>query len=137
MRHGTLWTLMLLGLPHVADGTAGRAAAQVFADHEAAAARSAAPVADLPRTLDLRVVPPQMSPVPSPPADVLAPDAERMHRDHAGSGEGALSFGLELQRRRPAEARAWVDDENAPGLQDDIQRLIDRSALGVRGTYHF
>jgi hypothetical protein len=131
------WTLVLLGLPHVAaaDGTTGMTAAQAFADHEAAVARSETPVTDLPPTLDLRIAPPQLS-LQSPPSGSRALGAERVDQS-ADSAEGPMSFGVELQRRRHVESRAWQDEDDAPGMQDDIQRLIEHSTLGVRGTYRF
>jgi hypothetical protein len=131
------WTLVLLGLPHVAaaDGTSGITAAQAFADQEAAVARSETPVTDLPPTLDLRIGPPQL-PLQSPPAGSRTLGAGRVDQS-ADSARGPLSFGVELQRRRHVESRAWQDEEEAPGLQDDIQRLIEHSTLGVRGTYRF
>ena len=131
------WTLVLLGLPHVAaaDGATGMTAAQAFADQEAAVARSETPVTDLPPTLDLRIGPPQL-PLQSPPAGSRTLGAGRVDQS-ADSARGPLSFGVELQRRRHVESRAWQDEEEAPGLQDDIQRLIEHSTLGVRGTYRF
>jgi hypothetical protein len=131
------WTLVLLGLPHVtaADGTSGMTAAQAFADQEAAVARSETPVTDLPPTLDLRIAPPQMS-LQSPPSDSRALGAERVDQS-ADSAEGPMSFGVELQRRRHVESRAWQDEDDAPGMQDDIERVIEHSTLGVRGTYRF
>ena len=133
------WTVVLLALPHVAaaDGTTGQAAAQAFADHEAPSARSGTPVADLPPTLDLRIVPRQLPLPQSPPADSRALGADRLDRYHAQSADGPLSFGVELKRRRHVDSRAWQDDDDAPGLQDDLQRLIEHSTLGVRGTYRF
>ena len=131
------WILVLLGLPHVAaaDGTSGMTAAQAFADQEAAVARSETPVTDLPPTLDLRIGPPQL-PLQSSPAGSRALGAARADRS-GDAARGPLSFGVELQRRRHVESRAWQDDEDAPGLQDDIERLIEHSTLGVRGTYRF
>ena len=132
------WTLVLLGLPHVAaaDGATGMTAAQGLADHEAAVVRSEAPVTDLSPTFDLSIGPPQL-PLQSPPSGSRAFGAERGNRASADSARGPLSFGVELQRRRQLESRAWQDDEDAPGLQDDIERLIEHSTLGVRGTYRF
>jgi hypothetical protein len=137
MRRKIWWILVLLGLPHVAaaEGMTGAPAAQALADHERAVARSETPVADLPPSLDLRILPPQASPSRSAPTVSRALGADRAHS--ADSADGPLSFGVELKRRRQLESRAWQDDENTPGLQDDLERLIDQSTLGVRGTYHF
>ena len=137
MRRKIWWILVLLGLPHVtaAEGISGTTAGQALADHEKAVARSEAPVADLPPSLDLRILPPQASPSPGAPTISRALGADRA--DRADSADGPLSFGLELKRHRQLESRAWQDDEDAPGLQDDIERLIDQSTLGVRGTYRF
>ena len=131
------WILVLLGLPHVAaaDGTSGMTAAQAFADQEAAVARSETPVTDLPPTLDLRIGPPQL-PLQNSAAGSRTLGAARADRS-GDAARGPLSFGVELQRRRHVESRAWQDDEDAPGLQDDIERLIEHSTLGVRGTYRF
>jgi hypothetical protein len=141
MRRTIWWTLVLLGLPHVAaaaDGTTGQAAAQAFAGYEAATARSESPSADLPPALDLRLVPRPLPPLQSPPAGSGAPGADRLdHYPRAEPADGPLSFGLELKRRRHVESRAWQDEDDAPGLQDDLQRLIEHSTLGVRGTYRF
>jgi hypothetical protein len=137
MRRKIWWILVLLGLPHVAaaEGMTGATAARALADHEGAVARSETPVADLPPSLDLRILPPQASPSRSAPAVSRPLGADRAHS--ADSADGPLSFGLELKRRRQLESRAWQDDEDTPGLQDDIERLIDQSTLGVRGTYRF
>ena len=133
------WTLVLLGLPHMvaAEGTTGHAAAHALADHETAAARSGAPGADLPPSLDLRIVPRQLTSWQSPPAVSRALGADLLDHHSADSAEGPLSFGVELQRRRHVDSRAWQDEDDAPGLQDDIERLIEHSTLGVRGTYRF
>jgi hypothetical protein len=133
------WTLVLLALPHVAaaDGTTDLAGAQAFADHEAAIAHSETPAADLPPSLDLRIAPRQLPLSESPPADSRALAADRLDRYHAQSADGPLSFGVELKQRRHVDSRAWQDDDDAPGLQDDLQRLIEHSTLGVRGTYRF
>jgi hypothetical protein len=138
MRRRIWLILILLGLPHVAAAdTAGRVAAQAFADHEAALPRGERSAASFSPALDLQFVPPQ--PPPLQPSATVSPERQADPADHsrADPAAGSLSFGLELQRRRAPESRAWVDDENVPGLQDDIERLIDRSTLGVRGTYRF
>ena len=106
MRRKIWCTLVLLALPHVAaaEGPSGTTAGQALADHEKAVARSGTPVADLPPSLDLRIVPPQASSSLSAPTISRALGADRAHS--ADSADGPLSFGLELNRRRQHESRA-------------------------------
>jgi hypothetical protein len=144
MRQGLIiWTLVLLGLPHVAAaaGAAGPSVEQALAEPEAAASeRPATPADDF--ALDLRVVPPKTSNVRTRPIDPHAIGRVVRATDRSGAArqdkaEEGLSFGLEVRRLPPLESRARREEDDAPGLQDDLQRLIEDSTVGVRGTYRF
>ncbi len=132
MRHAVLWMVVLAGLPGVAhaDGDAPGAidpAASVEAE------LLVSPALDL--RLDARELPAPALP-PGQPAIEAAPS------DHYGSAvpptdDRGLSFGVEVQAHGAADRRALAAQPDEPGLQDDIERLIEHSTLGLRGTYRF
>jgi len=141
MRHKIGWMLLVLGLTQLA-ATAGAAAStkeSPVADSEGAIER-AAPPAEAAPALDLHLVPRQPPVVRDRPIRPAAIPAEPLDRFSAsqqdGDGKG-LSFGLEVRRRPQLERRAWQVEDDAPGLRDDIERVIEHSTLGVRGTYRF
>jgi hypothetical protein len=131
MRHQIMW--ILLGLHHGA--AADPAVGPVAADSEAGIER-----ADFPPALDLRILPRQPPAArvwPIEPGAIGAEGADRYSAAEQDAADEGLSFGLEVKRRPQLESRAWQDEDDAPGLQDDIDRLIERSTLGVRGSYRF
>lgn len=139
MRHGALLTLLLLGLPQVAaaDAAVGAAVA-VLPAADLAVERPGTPATAASPGLDLRFDPAQLpSAQPRPygaPAiesDWADPDAEL---DAADRG---LSFGLEIKPHRRIGALARRDETEDPGLGDQLQRLIERPVLGLRGRYRF
>jgi hypothetical protein len=141
MRHDIIWMLALLGLTHLAAGAgaAGSTNGLLPAEPEAAV-KGAAPAAEAPPTLDLRIVPrqPRLAPVkPIAPNAFPAERHDRFGPPQENAAEQGLSFGLEVRRRPQFERRALPNEEDAPGLRDDVERVIEHSTLGVRGTYRF
>ena len=77
---------------------------------------------------------------PDRPIDPDSLGAEGLERYDAAGRDAAdegLSFGFEVKRRPQFENRMRPDEDESPGLQDDFERLIEHSTLGVRGTYRF
>lgn len=141
MRPRALWTLVLLGLPGiaVAGGATGAAAQPLFPVGEPAIERTetAAPASS--PALDLRVDPTQLPSAQGPPAGPRAlrtDGAQRPGADQHATDRG-LSFGVEVRPRSRVGSLARDDGADAPGLEDDLQRLMDRGTLGVRGRYRF
>ena len=142
MRRLILCTLALLGLPHfaVADAVTGSAAGQILAEAEVASGGSASRVLEFPPVLDLRIRGRHVLTDPDRPIDPDLLGAEGLERYDAAGREAAdegLSFGFEVKRRPQFENRMRPDENETPGLQDDFERLIEHSTLGVRGTYRF
>ena len=139
MRHRLWWMLVLLAMPAVAlaDNASGPAGERLFPADEAGIERAQSPAAALPH-LDLRLDPAPLR-SPDPPTDPAAVATDRAERaagaDRPGSDRG-LSFGVEL-RRRSTDNLAHAGTADAPGLQGNLERLIDRSTLGLRGRYRF
>jgi hypothetical protein len=142
MRRLILWTLALLGVPHLAaaDVATGLTAGQVLGDAEAANEASDTRVLESPPALDLRISGRQLPTGQDRPIDpgVLgAGGTDRYGADARDSADEGLSFGLEVKRRPQPESRTRPDEDEAPSLQDGIERLIEHSTLGIRGTYRF
>ena len=73
---------------------------------------------------------------PSPRA--IAPGAaDRQVEADPHATERGLSFGVEVRPRTQFGSRARQEAADAPGLQDDAERLMERSTIGVRGRYRF
>jgi len=138
MRDGIVWVLALVALPGAALANGGQtsAAVELLADSPSLSAAAEAAVA--PSGLDLQIDP---LPLPAPGApDGPAAIAPRVPERYTGAepqAERGLSVGLELRRYRWADHIARVAEPDEPGLQDNVERLIDRSALGLRGRYRF
>jgi hypothetical protein len=137
MRDRIILILALMALPAVAEATDGERGAVVGT--VAAAADAAAEAAAAPSTLDLNV---DALPLPAQGAAngarALAPRApERYAGADPQAAERGLSFGLELRQYRAADNIARVTEPDESGLQDNVERLIDRSAVGLRGKYRF
>jgi hypothetical protein len=142
MRRLILWTLALLGVPHLAaaDVATGLTAGQVLGDAEAANEASDTRVLEFPPALDLRISGRQLPTGQDRPIDpgVLgAGGVDRYGAAARDSADDGLSFGLEVKRRPQLESRTRPDEDEAPSLQGGIERLIEHSTLGIRGSYRF
>lgn len=70
-------------------------------------------------------------------ADALAADrAERYSRAEPESDRG-LSFDFEVKPRSPLGRLARQSDIQDPTLTDQLQKVIEQPAFGVRGRYRF
>jgi hypothetical protein len=137
MREGIVWILAVVALPGIAaaNGVQPGAVIGSLADNASAGVEAAA----APSGLDLQI---DALPVPAPGASndarAIAPTRpERYSGAEPQAAERGLSFGLELRRRNAADNLARAGEPDESGLQDDLERLIDRSALGLRGKYRF
>jgi hypothetical protein len=140
MRRDIICALALLGLTQLPGGAGAAAAANGLPIAASAATlKRMAPAAAADPALDLRFVPRPPLPRERPTALPALPAApfDRFGGPRPESAERGLSFGLEVRRRPQFERRAWQNEENAPGLRDDIERVIEHSTLGVRGSYRF
>ena len=140
MRVKSFWMVVLLGLPAIAmaDGAWGAAGEQAGPDGEPSIEGSEPPAVD-PAGLDLRIDPSEL-PAQVPSTGLAGPGPARADH-HLGAERSAtdrgLSFGFEVQRRGRVDSPARTSESDEPGLQDNLERLIDRSAIGLRGTYRF
>jgi hypothetical protein len=139
MRDGIVWILALVALPAGAAANSGQtgAAVEMLADSPSLSAAPEAAVA--PSGLDLQI---DQLPLPAPGAlderGAIAPGApERYLGAEPQAADRGLSFGLEVRRYRAADHLARAIEPDEPGLHDNVERLIDRSALGLRGRYRF
>jgi hypothetical protein len=141
MRHQIIWVLAVLALPGVAAAEGVQADTADYAGTDLGMQLGESRVErDTPPALDLQVDPSQL------PAQDLAPGSSPLDAGSA-AGVGAagpppadrgLSFGLELKPHRYAvDGLARNSAVDQPGLQDDVERLIEHSTLGLRGTYRF
>jgi hypothetical protein len=139
MRDGIVWIFALLALPGIAAANGARpdAALGSLADNLGVSAGVDATAA--PTGLDLEVDPlPPAAQGASNGARAIAPARpERYTGAESQASDRGLSFGLELRRRNASDNLARVAEPDEPGLQDDLERLIDRSGLGLRGRYRF
>jgi hypothetical protein len=137
MRH-SLWTFGLLGVA-VAGWATGVAADQVVSGNEPVIERAETPAAS-PPPLDLRIDPSQL---PSPPTSSSGPHtikagpADRYTGAEEHSPDRGLSFGLELKPRSSIGRLARRDAVEDPSLTDQLQKIIERPALSLRGRYRF
>jgi hypothetical protein len=135
MRRGILWTLLLLGLPHAAAADGANAVPPVVPDVDAAIER-AAPAPDSPPALDLRIDP---APLPSAlpnGAPASQGDLAEFH-DRQEAADRGFSFGLEIKPRTRLGALARRDEPGDPGLDEQLENLIERPVFGLRGRYRF
>lgn len=95
---------------------------------EAEATADAAPV------LDLRFDPAPAAASPRP----VAPQSDRTPSSR--EAKGPFSVGLDIKNRRnvgsPA-ARATAERPGPPTLADKVEGIVERSSIGVTGTYRF
>jgi hypothetical protein len=140
MRHGILWTLVLLGLPQVAvaGGAVGAAVPPVFPGIAPAIERAEAPAPTAPSDLDLRIDP---APLPSAQgrpygAPAIEGDWADLNAEQDAADRG-LSFGLEVKPRSRIGALARQNETEDSGLGGQIERLIERPVFGLRGRYRF
>jgi hypothetical protein len=130
MRAAVLWMLVLAGLPCVAyaDGnpTGGiDPAGGIESDPFGGQLDLHLDAAQLPRPA---AAPPPLAVEPAPDERYIAAPTP-VH-------ERGLSFGVEV-KPRGRDSRALVGQHDEPGLQDDVERFIEHSTLGLRGTYRF
>ena len=88
--------------------------------------------------LDLRINPTQL------PASPYLPDGSRGSGDHRADpnaepsvADRGLSFGFEVKPRSSIGALARQHEIEEPGLDGQLERLIERPAFGMRGRYRF
>ena len=142
MRHGVLWTVVLLGLPQVAvaDGAFGVAGAPILPRGEPAIQWAEAPASTSPPALDLRIDPTQLPSSHELPDGALALEADGAEHEGdiapAAADEG-LSFGLEVRPRSRIGALAREAGAEDAGLEDQVQKLIERPVFSLRGRYRF
>ena len=140
MRRGLLWPLILLCLPGFAfaEGTSSPVVEQGPSDHGPAIERADTPASPSPPALDLRIDPTQL---PSGQAVPAGPRAFQSDKAQLGAGQDAtdrgLSFSVELKPRSRFGSLARDSAPDTSGLEDDLERLIEKGALGVRGRYRF
>jgi hypothetical protein len=152
-----LWTVVLLGLPQmaVAEGATGAPTAPVFPNSDPAVGRAGAPPTNPPSELDLRIDPGQLPSLRELPDGALEGDwADRAIgpypygmpgiEDDGTDGDAkrsaadrGLSFGLEVKPRTRMGSLARQHEEQDPGLEGQLERLLERPAFGVRGRYRF
>jgi hypothetical protein len=132
------WTLLLLGLPRLAaaDG-ASPAAEPSTPDLQPGIESAETPAAIPPPGLDLHLDPTEVPPSQELPHAIPPGSADRQVEADPHAAERGLSFGVELRPRSQFGNRARQDAADAPGLRDDAERLMERSAVGIRGRYRF
>jgi hypothetical protein len=137
MRLGVLWRIGLLGVA-VAGGAAGAAAGQALPGNDPAVERAESADAS-PSALDLRIDPaPLLSrDLPAGPRTIDPAPADRYTGADEQSPDRGLSFGLELKPRSPIGSLARQDDVEDPSLTDQLEKVIERPALSLRGRYRF
>jgi hypothetical protein len=140
MRHAILWTVVLLGLPQVAaaDGASGAAVPPVFPGVESAIERAGTPASPASPSLDLRFNPAQLPPAQHPPSGT--PDIQGDWSDRGTEQDAAdrgLSFGLEVKQRSRMGALARQQEAEDPDLGGQLERLLERPVVGLRGRYRF
>jgi hypothetical protein len=142
MRPRTLWTLVLLGLPRLAapDGATSPAVEPIPPGSQPALETAEEPAAISRPALDLRIDPTQLPASHDPPRRPRPIGPERMDNypgadQHAT--ESGLSFDVEIRPRSQFGSEARHEAAPTPGLQDDVERMMERSTVGVRGRYRF
>ena len=142
MRRRMWWLiLLLLGMPHVAVADSStRAADELLPGGALDLERTGTAVAAAPPTLDLRIGStylPEFGDVSaSTPAIASEPAGRYTSADQHPSDRG-LSFGFEIRPRSTVGNLARKDDIQDPTVTDQLQRVIERPAFGIRGRYRF
>ena len=86
------------------------------------------------RPLDLRFDPP----VPAPQEETVVPQAAPAPAGHAT--EAPFSLGVEIKTPREVAGpprQGATDPLDPPTLADRVEGLVERSAIGLTGTYRF
>jgi hypothetical protein len=137
MRLGMLWRIGLLGVA-VASGATGAAADPALPGDAPPVERAETPAASAP-SLDLRIDPGQLlsRDLPAGPRQIDPEPAERYTGADEHASDRGLSFGLELKPRSPIGSLARQDDVEDPSLTDQLEKVIERPALSLRGRYRF
>jgi hypothetical protein len=130
-----VWTLGLLSVA-VAGGAAG---AQPVPAAGPALQSAETPAASAP-AFDARIDPAQLPSSQTPPPGAQPLESERTF-GHAGperdGSDRGLSFGLELRPQSPLGRLARKDPIEDPSLTEQLQKVIERPALSLRGRYRF
>lgn len=139
MRDGIVWILAVVALPGIAAANGVPPGAVIGSLADTANASAGVEAAAAPSGLDLQIdALPLAAPGASNDARAIAPtQPERYSGAEPQAAGRGLSFGVELRRRNTADNLARAGEPDESGLQDDLERLIDRSALGLRGKYRF
>jgi hypothetical protein len=135
MRHLPIWMLALLVMPAVAsaNSAAGPAPERAAADLERVVPGTTA------AGLDLRLDAAELD-AQYPPAGPSATAIDRRNRGPAVPSPAAqpgLSFGMELKPRGSINDLAHMSPVDEPGVQDNLERWLEHSRVGVRGSYRF
>jgi hypothetical protein len=131
------WTLALLALPQIAAADVGNGSGGAARDPVAA---SGARTQEIPPVLDLRIrerLPPTGPEWLTEERGLGLAVPEPHSAPARNSAEKGLSFGLEVRRARQFQNRTRPDEDETPGLQGEIERLIEHSTLGIRGIYRY
>jgi hypothetical protein len=137
MRQVCCCILLVLALPQVAAaaGAIGVPAAHLSAGTQALERPAPA------RGLDLGFDGAQLRLAQSQPESAQGGASLRARGDVVGPYEPpsdrGLSFGFEIQPRSRIGALARKDDVEDPGLDDQLEKLIERPVFGFRGRYRF
>jgi hypothetical protein len=137
MRLGMLWRIGLLGVA-VAGGATGAGAGQALPGDDPAI--EPAETADAsPPALDLSIDPAQLltRDLPAGPRRIDPEPADRYTGADEHASDRGLSFGLELKPRSQIGSLARQDDVEDPSLTDQLEKVIERPALSLRGRYRF
>lgn len=139
MRDGIVWILALAALPGIAAANGVQTGATVGTLVDDASVSTGGEAAVAPSGLDLHLdaLPLPAEGAPNGAGAIAPKQPERYTGAEAQAAERGLSFGVELRRRNSADNLARAGEPDEPGLQDNLERLIDRSALGLRGMYRF
>ena len=129
MRRSLLCLAILLALPCAAHAEQTSALVRPEIKPAIEAPTDAGPV------LDLGFDPAMTVDEPAGPVMTHALPEPRVHDD-----AGSFSLGLNIKTRRelgsPA-ARATAEEPGPPTLGEKLEGIVERSAIGVTGTYHF
>jgi hypothetical protein len=126
------WLSLLLVLPWTAwADDAGMPLEPVPPDIPAAVARAEA-TPDAEPALDLAVDPTWPTLQNARPVRPLAKPRRPEHE-----AQGPLSFGLAVRTRHEVGDEARQIDDEPPGIGEQVEGLVRRSTIGVKGIYRF